>query len=65
MLDEFYGDETLITSHKTSSFSLLTMLAKLKIFKAMKFSINPPSETSLSDMCNASKIVVNKLVLFL
>ena len=36
MLDEFYGDETLLTSHETLSFSLLIMSAKLIIFNAMK-----------------------------
>ena len=39
MLDEFYGDETLLTSHKTPIFSLLVMSAKLMIFNIMKLSI--------------------------
>ena len=34
MPDEFHGDETLLTSHETSSFSLLVMLVKLMIFNA-------------------------------
>jgi len=41
MPDEFYGDETLFTSHETLSFSLLAMSAKLMIFNAMKLSMKP------------------------
>ena len=36
MPDEFYGDETLLTSYETPSFSLLAMLVKLIIFNVMK-----------------------------
>jgi len=39
MPDEFYGDETLLTSHEILSFSLLAMSAKLMIFNVMKLSI--------------------------
>ena len=39
MSDEFYGDKTLLTSHKTSPFSLLIMSAKLIIFNVMKLFI--------------------------
>ena len=34
--DGFYGDETLHTFHKTSSFPLLAMSAKLMIFNVIK-----------------------------
>jgi len=37
--DEFRSDETLLTSHETSSFSLLVTSAKLMIFNVMKLSI--------------------------
>ena len=36
MPDGFYSDETLIISHETLSFSLLTISAKLMIFNVMK-----------------------------
>ena len=36
MPDEFYGDETFLTSHETSSFSLLTMSAKVTVLNVMK-----------------------------
>ena len=36
---EFYGDETLLTSHEASYFSLLTTSAKLMIFNVMKLSM--------------------------
>ena len=36
MSDEFHGDETLLTSHETPSFSLLAMSAKVMIFNVMK-----------------------------
>ena len=39
MPDEFYGDETLLTFHETSSFSLLVMSTKVKVFNVMKFSM--------------------------
>ena len=38
---EFYGDETLLISHETPSFSLLAMSAKLMVFNAMKFYMKP------------------------
>ena len=40
--DRFYGDETLLTSHKISSFYFLATSAKLMIFNVMK-----PNETDL------------------
>ena len=39
MTDVFYSDEVLLKSHKTSSFSLLAVSAKLTIFNVMKLSI--------------------------
>ena len=36
MPDEFYGDETLLTSYEILLFFLLVMLAKLMIFNVMK-----------------------------
>ena len=33
----FYGDETLLTSHKTLTFPFLTMLVKVIIFNVIKF----------------------------
>ena len=47
MPDEFYGDETLLTSHKISSFYILALSAKLMIFNIMKPSIKLV-ETGLS-----------------
>jgi len=37
--DGFHGDETLLTSHETPSFSLLAMSAKVVVFNVMKLSI--------------------------
>ena len=37
MLDEFYGDKTLLTFYETLSFSLLAMSAKGIVFNVMKF----------------------------
>ena len=48
MTDEFHGDETLLTSHETPSFSLLAMLAKLMIFNVMKLSMKPPLRLALA-----------------
>ena len=42
MPDEFYGDETLITSHETPFFSVLAMSAKLMVFNDIKPSMKPP-----------------------
>ena len=39
VLDGFHGDEILLTSHETLSFSLLAMSAKLMIFNATKLSM--------------------------
>ena len=36
MSDVFHGDETLLTSHETPSFSLFAMSAKVMIFNVMK-----------------------------
>ena len=36
MPDVFYGDETLLTSHETPSFSLLAMSAKVNVFNVIK-----------------------------
>ena len=47
MADEFYGDETLLTSHETPLFSLLAMSAKLMIFNIIKSSIKPPLRLAL------------------
>ena len=41
MPDEFHGDKTLLTSHETLSFFLLSMSAKLMILYTMKPSIKP------------------------
>ena len=40
--DEFYGVETLLTSHENSSFSLLIMSVKSIIFNVMKPFMKPP-----------------------
>ena len=40
--NEFHGDETLLTSHKTPLFSLLVMSAKVVVFNAVKPSIKLP-----------------------
>ena len=65
MPDEFYGDETLITSHKITSFSILATSAKLAIFNIMKFYIKPPFKTGLkltlqphNDMAGRKKATV-------
>ena len=34
--DEFYGDETLLTSHETPSFYFLAMSVKVLVFNVMK-----------------------------
>ena len=39
MPDVFQGNEILLTSHETLSFSLLTMLVKLMIFNAINSSM--------------------------
>ena len=36
MSDDFHGDETLLTFHEISSFSLLVMSTKVKVFNVMK-----------------------------
>jgi len=41
MPDGFHGDETLLTFHETSSFSLLAMSAKLIVFNTIKLSMKP------------------------
>ena len=45
--DEFYGDKILLTSYETSSFSLLTMSAKVIVFNIMKLSIKFPLRLTL------------------
>ena len=47
MSDEFHGDETLLTSHETPPFSLLTMSAKLMVFNVMKLSMKLPLRLAL------------------
>ena len=47
MPDGFHGDETLLTSHKTPSFSLLAMSTKVKIFNVMKLFIKLPLKPAL------------------
>ena len=42
MPDEFHGDETLLTSHKIPSFSLLAMSAKMVVFNVIKLFIKFP-----------------------
>jgi hypothetical protein len=42
MPDEFHSDETLLTSHETTTFSLLATSAKLMIVNVMKLSMKPP-----------------------
>ena len=42
MSNKFYGDETLLTSHKILSFSSLAMSAKLIVFNVIKPSIKLP-----------------------
>ena len=48
MSDGFYGDETLLTSHETPLFSLLTMSVKMMIFNIMKPSMKLPLKLVLS-----------------
>jgi len=40
--NECHGDETLLTSHETLSFSLLAMSVKLMLFNTMKLSMKLP-----------------------
>ena len=42
-----HGDETLLISQETPSFSLLAMSAKLMIFDVMKLSMKPPLRLAL------------------
>ena len=56
MPDEFYGDETLLTSHETSSFSLLVTLEKMKVFNVIKPSMKL-IETGLRPSLNHSVMV--------
>ena len=42
MPDEFYGDETLLTSHKTPSFSSFAMSAKVMVFNVIKLCMKLP-----------------------
>jgi len=46
--DEFHGDEILLTSHETPSFSLLATSAKLMIFNVMKLSMKLPLRLALA-----------------
>ena len=48
MTDEFHGDEIILISHKTSSFSLLATSAKLMIFNIMKLSMKLPLRLALA-----------------
>jgi hypothetical protein len=45
--DGFHGDEALLTSHETSSFSFLAMSAKLMVFNIMKLSLKLPLRLAL------------------
>ena len=56
MPDEFYGDETLLTSHETSSFSLLITSEKMKVFNVIKLSVKL-IETGLRPSLNHSVMV--------
>ena len=47
MSDKFHSDETLLTSHKTPSFSFLTTSAKLVVFNVIKPFIKP-TQTGLT-----------------
>ena len=47
MLDEFRGDETLLTSHETPSFDFLSLPAKLMVFNVMKPSMKLPLKLAL------------------
>ena len=48
MPDGFHGDETLLTSHETPSFSLLVMSTKLMVFNVIKLSMKPPLRLALT-----------------
>ena len=56
MLDEFHGDETLLTSHKTSFFSLIAMSIKMMVFNVMKLPLKLALERLMGDfvrlICN-------------
>ena len=59
MPDEFYGVETLLTSHKILAFSLFDILVKIIIFNVMKFFIKLQSRLStriqnIQDMSSSS-----------
>ena len=47
MSDEFHGDETLLTSHETPSFSLLVILAKVMVFNVIKLFMKLPLRLAL------------------
>ena len=56
MPDEFYSDETLLTSHKTLALSLLVMSAKVMVFNVMKLPLKLALERLMGDfvrlICN-------------
>ena len=59
MLDEFYDDKTLLASHETLVFSLLTISAKVMVFNVMKSSMKLPLRLTLPVSCDG----INSLVL--
>jgi hypothetical protein len=48
VLDGLHGDETLLTSHKTSLFSFIAMSAKWMVFNTIKPSMKLPLKLVLS-----------------
>jgi len=55
--DVFHGDETLLTSDETPSFSLLVISPKLMIFNAMKFFMKALLRLTLSITCLSSQYI--------
>ena len=60
MPDEFHGDKTILTFHKTSPFSLLAMSAKVMIFNTIKFSMKLSLRLALTShlLSNGPMIVI-------
>ena len=66
MPNEFYGNETLLISHETPAFSLLTMSAKLMIFNIMKSFIKLSLKLALSyrGVCTDERVGATKNATF-
>ena len=56
VLDGFHGDKTLLTSHETTSFSLLAMSAKVMVFNVIKPSMKLPLRLALDDFSWKSQV---------